>query len=367
MVTYGIVGLPNVGKSTLFNALVQRAQAEVSNYPFCTVEPNVSVVPVPDERLEALQRVFHQERVVPATIEVYDIAGLVRGAHRGEGLGNQFLARIREVDALLHVVRCFPDPTIAHVEGEVDPRRDVEIVNTELLLADLATVQRRKERTAKAAKAGDPERRRELEWLEDLEAHLNAGRPARSWWGAAPDQEGPFQWLKSLFLLTAKPVLYVANVGEDAEASQEAMKAVEEVARREGAPMVAIPARLEVELAELPPEEAALFRQEYRLPEAALQRLIRTSYSLLRLITFYTGVGRELRAWTLPAGTAVVEAAGKIHSDMERGFIRAEVVPWDVLVAAGSWQAAKEQGRIAVHGRDYLVQDGDVILIRFHV
>jgi len=367
MISFGIIGLPNVGKSTLFNALSRGAAAEVSNYPFCTVEPNITVVAIPDERLDRLQAAFGQAKVVPAAMELVDIAGLVRGASRGEGLGNQFLARIREVDALLHVVRCFPDPAVVHVEDTVDPVRDIEIVETELCLADLATVERRQARTRAAAKSGDPRLRHELELLETLAAHLNAGRPARTL-EAGAELQGLMQ---ELFLLTCKPTLYVANIAEDPSSSADVSAAVQRYAAAQGSRWVEISARVEAEIGELEAEEAALFREELGFPEAALRRLLRASQELLGLITFFTGFretgapAEELRAWTLKAGTPAPVAAGKIHSDMEAGFIRAEVINVEALLAAGSWHHARETGRLAVHGRDYEVQDGDVILFRF--
>jgi len=366
MVTFGVVGLPNVGKSTLFNALLQRSQAAVSNYPFCTVEPNVSVVPVPDERLAALQAVFQQQRAVPTTIEIVDIAGLVRGAHEGHGLGNQFLAHIRQVDAVLHVVRCFPGAEIAHVEGALDPGRDVEIVELELLSADEGTLRRRLEAATAAAKAGTPQARLELAWAKDLAAHLAASRRARSWPGQSlADQDARRAWMADLFLLTAKPVLFVANLGDSATESEAAARSLAAVAARRHSPVVSIPARFELELADLEADEAELFRAEYGLREGALERLIGASYELMDLVTFYTGAGRELTAWTVPRGTAIDAAAGRIHSDMEAGFIRADVASWDVLVAAGSWAAAREAGQVATVGRSHEVQDGDVILVHF--
>lgn len=362
--TLGLVGLPNAGKSTLFNALT-RGAAEVANYPFCTIEPNVGVVPIPDHRLDALADAIRPESVTPGTLKVVDIAGLVEGAHRGEGLGNRFLAHIREVDAVVHVVRCFDDPDIGHVAGEPDPRRDVDMVETELLLADLETVQSRLEATRRRAKSGDPATIRSVGVLERLQERLERGVPARS----VPDEplsSAEAAMAAELFLLTAKPVMYVANVGEDPD--QELVAQLEGLASERGAVVVPLSGQLEAELAAMDPEEAALFREEMGAGEHGLVPVLRAGMTLLGLITFYTSVrGTEIRAWIIPEGTPAPVAAGRIHTDMERGFIRAEVVPWDTLIAAGSWAAARAEGLVRSEGRDYVVQDGDVILFRFNV
>lgn len=364
--TLGLVGLPNAGKSTLFNALT-RGAAQVANYPFCTIEPNVGVVPIPDHRLEALAEVIRPDTVVPGTLKVVDIAGLVEGAHRGEGLGNRFLAHIREVDAVVHVVRCFDDADIAHVAGAPDPRRDVDMVETELLLADLETVQSRLESARRRAKSGDPATIRAVEVLEGLQQRLERGLPVRSLPHAPLTSEGEAM-AAELFLLTAKPVMYVANVGEEAEGDQERVAQLEALAAERGALVVALPAQLEAELAAMDPEEAALFREEMGAGEGGLVAVLRAGMALLRLITFYTAARiTELRAWIIPESTPAPVAAGRIHSDMERGFIRAEVVSWDTLIAAGSWAAARAEGLVRSEGRDYIVQDGDVILFRFNV
>ncbi len=361
----GIVGLPNVGKSTLFNAL-SRAGAESANYPFCTIEPNVGVVPVPDERLERLAELAGSAKVTPTTIEFVDIAGLVAGASKGEGLGNQFLAHIREVDAILHVVRCFEDPNIVHVSGSVDPARDIEIIQTELLLKDLETVERRIERTARAAKSGDKKLREELAFYERLRDHLSSGAPARLF--TASDLEMP--WLRALFLLTVKPVLYVANVAEsdlpEGEGNPHVAR-VREIAAKEGAQVVVICAELEAQLAELDEEERRAFLKELGLERPGLERLVRAAYELLGLITFFTVGPREARAWTIRRGTRAQQAAGLIHSDFERGFIRAETISYEDYLRYGSEAAAREAGAMRSEGRDYIVQDGDVILFRFNV
>ncbi|MGB9919841.1 MAG: redox-regulated ATPase YchF [Moorellales bacterium] len=356
----GIVGLPNAGKSTLFNALA-RAQVAVASYPFCTIEPNVGTVPVPDARLTRLAELFRPQRVIPATLRFVDVAGLVRGASRGEGLGNQFLGHLREVDALAHVVRCFRSPEVAHVEGELDPVRDAEIVDTELALADLELVERRLDKVRRQYRlAGETERREEVERLERLVEGLNRGEPARDL------LDSPFG--SDLPLLTAKPVVYVANVGEEdlPEGGEAARRLAAYAARRKCAVLV-LCARLEAELAELDEEERRAFMKEYGLERSGLEELVRAGYRLLGLITFFTVDGPEVRAWTVPEGTVAVRAAGKIHSDFERGFISAEVIPWDTLVDCGGLARARELGLVRLEGRDYRVQDGDVIHFRFNV
>src|SRR5579864_5524493 len=358
----GLVGLPNAGKSTLFRALTS-APAEIAPYPFTTIAPGVGVVPIPDPRLDEIARVVKPERVVPAAIEIVDIAGLVRNAHRGEGLGNQFLGRIREVDAIVHVVRCFGGP-VAHVEGGVDPIRDIEIVETELLMADLDTVQRARAEIVPRARTGDRAAREEDAVLGPLEAHLAAGRPARTF--AGPEGPAAAQALGRLHLLSSRPVLYVANVDEaDAAGRGACLDAVARRAREEGAAALGLCARLELELAELDPAQAAEFLGALGLTERGLPRLARASLDLLRLRTFFSIASREVRAWTVPAGTHAAQAAGRIHTDMERGFIRAEVVAARDLAAAGSLAAARERGHVRLEGRAYEVQDGDVITFRF--
>jgi GTP-binding protein YchF len=368
MLAVGIVGLPNVGKSTLFNALT-RAGALAANYPFATIDKNVGVVALEDPRLYALQKTFAKgERlppVIPTHVEFVDIAGLVKGAHKGEGLGNQFLAHIREVAAIAHVVRCFPDPNVVHVMGRVDPLEDVEVVETELLLADLATWERRLERLRKEARA-NRELAPLLEEAEGLHAHLTEGRPARTF----PLSEEGRRLLKETSLLTAKPVIYVANVSEEDlpdGAGNPHVAALRARAEREGAEVVVVSAKLEAELAELSEEEARELLAAYGLKESGLQRLARAGYRALGLITFFTAGEKEVRAWTVRRGTKAKEAAGEIHSDMERGFIRAEVIPWDRLVEAGGWARAKERGWVRLEGKDYEVQDGDVLYILFSV
>ena len=360
----GIVGLPNVGKSTLFNAL-SHAGAESANYPFCTIEPNVGVVPVADPRLDRLAAAAGSQRTLPATIEFVDIAGLVEGASKGEGLGNQFLSHIREVDAIVHVVRCFDDPNVVHVSGSVDPARDIEIIDTELMLKDLDTVQRRIERTSKAAKTGDRKIKDELAFYERLSEHLSDGSPARTY-EAGSDEESA--WLQSLFLLTSKPVLYAANVSEsDLAAGNEYVEQVREIADREDAAVVTVSAELEAQLAELDEDEIDAFLEELGIEESGLNRLVRAAYRLLNLITYFTAGPKEARAWTIREGTKAPQAAGVIHTDFERGFIRAETIKFSDYEKYGSEAAAKEAGMMRSEGKDYVVKDGDVMLFRFNV
>jgi len=357
MVSVGIVGLPNVGKSTVFNALC-RGGAKVSNYAFCTIEPNHAVVSVPDDRLERVAEIFGQQRAVPASMEFVDIAGLVRGASKGEGLGNQFLAAIREVDAVLHVVRCFRDAEVPHLEGDIDPARDFEVVALELILADLASVQRRQERIAPALKAREKEAMAEMAALHGLAEHLDAGQPVRT--ASDPALQETAQ---HLFLLTGKPEVCLANTGEDRAGTVEDLSPL---AQRAGGSIVPVAAKLEAELAELDdPSERAAFMAELGLAESGLERVVRTCYERLDLVTFFTGVGAEARAWAVPRGTQIAAAAGRIHTDMERGFVRAEVTEFDALAEIGSWQEAHRSGRIRTEGRDYVVREGDVVLVRF--
>ncbi len=360
----GIVGLPNVGKSTLFNALT-RANAAVASYPFTTIDRNVGVAEVPDQRLWDIAAMVNPERVVPTTIEFVDIAGLVKGASQGEGLGNQFLGHIRNVDAIGMVVRCFRDTQVPHVMAEINPRDDIEVVDLELLLADLATVERRLEKTRSAAKARPKDYAAELDFLEKLHHRLEAGEKAANL--TMTDKEAGI--LSELNLLTAKPRLYVANVEEeDLPEGGELVAAVAEVATAEGAEVVSICAQLEMELADWPPEEAAAYRAETGSGDPGLQKLVEAGYRLLNLITFFTTTGgKEVRAWTLLRGTLAPQAAGKVHTDMERGFIRAEVVSYDDLMAGGSFAAAKQRGLLRLEGKEYVVQDGDVIHFRFSI
>ncbi len=359
----GIIGLPNVGKSTIFNALTA-AGAEVANYPFCTINPNTGCVPVPDERLEKIAKIIHPPKVTCTTMEFVDIAGLVRGASKGEGLGNKFLGHIREVDAIVHIVRCFDNPDIAHIYGPIDPVRDIEIVNTELILADLETLERRMAKVEKAAKSGDKEARRMFDFCSKLASALGRGQMARS----VPRSDQDAELARELHLLTDKAVLYVANVSE-AVLKEDGVyiRQVEEYARRAGTRAIAICGDMEMEIAKLDKKEQRDFLADLGLEESGLQKLIRAGYELLDLITFYTTVGPELRAWTVKRGTRAPEAAGKIHSDMERGFIRAEVAHYDDFIRAGTLQAVREKGLLHIEGRDYVIRDGDIVYFRFNV
>ena len=364
----GIVGLPNVGKSTLFNAL-SNAGAQAANYPFCTIEPNVGVVPVPDERLDELTRLFKPRKRVPTSLEFVDIAGLVKGASQGEGLGNQFLSHIRQVDAVCHVMRCFQDPDVVHVEGSVDPARDAATIETELCLADLQTVDKRRDRTLKMTKAGGKpgeEAKAEIVLLDQVRAGLDAGTPVRRQGLSEEELAG----LKELFLLTSKPVLYVANVGEEQvghEDSDPLVGKAREVAKADGAPLVTICSRVEAEVQELPAGERAEFLQSLGMSEPGLNKLVHAGYELLGLLTYFTAGEDECRAWTIHRGTKAPGAAGVIHTDFERGFIKAEVIGWKDLLQYGSEAAVKEKGLLRVEGKEYVVQDGDVMHFRFNV
>ncbi len=359
----GIVGLPNVGKSTLFNALSE-AGAEAANYPFCTIEPNVGVVPVPDDRLDRLADLAGSKQTLPAVIEFVDIAGLVAGASKGEGLGNQFLANIRETDAIAHVVRCFDDPNVVHVEGSVDPIRDIETIETELMLKDLDTVSKRLQRVGKSVKTGDKAAKTEADFLERLEAHLGDGLPARTL--EVNDQEAPI--LQSQFLLTAKPVLYAANVGEgDLPDGNALVDLVRERAALEGAGVVVVSAEFEAQLSDLEADERAEFLEAAGVEESGLDRLAQAAYSLLGLITYFTAGPKEARAWQISRGTKAPQAAGVIHTDFEKGFIRAETIKFADYDRLGSESAAREAGSMRSEGKEYVVSDGDVMLFRFNV
>jgi len=360
----GIVGLPNVGKSTIFNALTAAA-IEAENYPFCTIEPNVGVVAVPDRRLDRLADLVKTRNKVPTQMEFVDIAGLVKGASQGEGLGNQFLGHIRQVDAILHVVRCFEDDNVVHVDGSVDPIRDLEVITMELIMADLETVGRRLAKTRNQAKSGDKKLLAEVAFLERLQEVLDQGEPARV---LETENESEERMLRELCLLTGKPVLYVANVSEeDLAGGNEHVHRLEEHAVGEDASVVTIAGSIEQELSLLDPEEQQEFLADMGMDEPGLTRLIHAGYDLLGLITFFTVGEKETRAWTIPRGTTAPEAAGKIHSDFERGFIRAEVIPYEEYIRCGSEAAAREQGVMRSEGREYMVRDGDCILFRFNV
>lgn len=361
----GIVGLPNVGKSTLFNAITN-AGAQSANYPFCTIEPNVGIVAVPDKRLDKLAEMYHPQKYTPASIEFVDIAGLVKGASKGEGLGNKFLANIREVDAIIHVVRCFVNDDIVHVEGSIDPARDIDTINVELILSDLEVLDRRIEKTKKMIKA-DKKYQVEQDFFLRVKEALNNGKPARS--VECTEEEAAL--LSSVNLLTNKPILYAANMSDEDFKNgiddNAYLKVVKEIAEKEHAGVLPICAETEAEIAGMEPDEKELFLSDLGLEESGLDRLIQASYSLLGLISFLTAGEPEVRAWTIKKGTKAPQAAGKIHSDFERGFIRAEVVAFDDLMACGNMNAAKEKGLVRSEGKDYVMQDGDVVLFRFNV
>ena len=362
----GIVGLPNVGKSTLFNSLT-KAGAESANYPFCTIDPNVGVVAVPDKRLQVLNELYHSQKVVPAVIEFVDIAGLVKGASKGEGLGNQFLSNIREVDAIVHVVRCFENGNIVHVDGSIDPLRDIETINLELIFSDIEILERRISKVSRGAR-NDKSLAKEEDLLKRLKVFLEDGKLAKNFEIEDEDEQELFN---SYNLLTAKPVIYAANVSEDDladdGAGNEQVAKVREYAKGEGSEVFVICAQIEQEFAVLDDDEKAMFLEDLGLKEAGLDKLIRASYSLLGLISYLTAGEQEVRAWTITKGTKAPQAAGKIHSDFERGFIRAEIVNYDNLIACGSFNGAKEKGLVRSEGKEYVVQDGDVVLFRFNV
>ncbi len=360
----GVVGLPNVGKSTLFNALT-KAGAACANYPFCTIEPNIGVVAVPDERLEVLVKMYNAQKIIPASIQFVDIAGLVKGASKGEGLGNKFLSHIREVDAILHIVRCFENENIIHIEGKVNPANDIEIINLELILSDIESLEKRISKVERQARSGDKYSQRELEVLYQLKDHLLANKPARTF----PVSEENKKILNDCFLISSKPVIYVCNVSVEQlnSTADENIQKVRAIAKSENTKMIPISAQVEEDLANLQGEELEEFKQEFGIKELGLPQLIKASYNLLGLISFLTAGEKEVRAWTILKETKAPQAAGVIHTDFERGFIKAEVVKYQDLVNAQNYNTAKEQGKVRLEGKDYVVQDGDIILFKFNV
>jgi GTP-binding protein YchF len=366
MLQAGIVGLPNVGKSTLFNALTAQEAALAANYPFATIEPNVGVVPVPDDRLYVLEKMNKAQKVIPATVEFLDIAGLVRGASKGEGLGNQFLANIRQTDAVIQVVRCFEDENIVHVEGSVDPIRDIETIQIELALADLASAEKRRDKAMRGAKSGDKDAKREMELLDKVQPVLEEGRPAR----AADLTDDERAIVKGWFFLSTKPTIYAANVDEESLADPDSnphVLAVKKHAAAENADVVVICAKLEAELVALDAAERAEYLEGHGVTSSGVDQLIKAAYHMLGLMSFLTAGEKEVRAWTIPVGTKAPQAAGEIHTDIERGFIRAEIVSYDALVQAGNMNAAKEKGVVRLEGKEYVMQEGDIVNFRFNV